>query len=271
MINTSITKHKPVGHQYLVTASIDHAADQHVHLSPHFALAQPAAGLPAKVDLRPLCSPVENQGNLSSCSGQAFAGAIEFLENSRNEFETKAGTFFQVSRLFVYYNERILERTTTKDAGAVLKDGIAALSIYGICEEALWPYDVSKFATAPAPHAYADALTRKVTQSARVMTQEISNVKQVLASNYPIVIGIQLFASFESNSVAASGVVNMPKIGEKCLGGHAVLIVGYDDATERVTVRNSWGPEWGQGGYFTLPYAYITNASLASDAWVIKT
>jgi C1A family cysteine protease len=61
----------------------------------------------------------------------------------------------------------------------------------------------------------------------------------------------------------------MPGSGEKVLGGHAVLAVGYDDAEQRLLVRNSWGDGWGQGGYFTLPYAYLTERSLSSDFWTV--
>jgi C1A family cysteine protease len=123
----------------------------------------------------------------------------------------------------------------------------------------------------PEPEAYKNAASRRLTSYARVMTHDVTSIKTVLASNLPIVIGIQLFASFESPEVAASGIVQMPIAGERHLGGHAVLIVGYNDAYSVFIVRNSWGPEWGQGGYFTIPYTYLTHASLASDAWVIKT
>lgn len=62
----------------------------------------------------------------------------------------------------------------------------------------------------------------------------------------------------------------MPSSTEKCLGGHAVLIVGFDAIKKVYIVRNSWGPNWGQAGYFTLPYAYVLDPNLASDFWVVK-
>jgi C1A family cysteine protease len=62
----------------------------------------------------------------------------------------------------------------------------------------------------------------------------------------------------------------MPGLHEAVLGGHAVLCVGYDDATQRFIVRNSWGSNWGQAGYFTIPYAYLLNENLADDFWTIS-
>ena len=54
------------------------------------------------------------------------------------------------------------------------------------------------------------------------------------------------------------------------IGGHAVVGVGYDDAKQWFIVRNSWGGQWGMKGYFTLPYAYLTDENLASDFWTIR-
>jgi C1A family cysteine protease len=82
--------------------------------------------------------------------------------------------------------------------------------------------------------------------------------------------GFTVYESFESDTVAHTGVVPMPARGEHVLGGHAVLAVGYDDAEQRFEVRNSWGDRWGNGGYFTMPYAYLTERSLSSDFWTIR-
>jgi C1A family cysteine protease len=226
--------------------------------------------LPPIVDLRPGCSPVENQGPIGSCSGHAFSGALEYLENTQGAFNPQKGSYFEVSRLFTYYNERILENSTGQDAGAFIHDGIKALSTYGICQELVWPYDVTKVTQKPHDAAYADAATRKISKFAQVINTDPLQVKQTLASGFPIVCGLQLYESFEGPQVAHTGQVQMPKPGEKCVGGHAVLMVGYNDTVQRFLFRNSWGPEWGIGGYFSVPYAYVTNMRLTSDAWVIN-
>jgi C1A family cysteine protease len=98
----------------------------------------------------------------------------------------------------------------------------------------------------------------------------LNQLKGCLASGLPFVFGFSVYDSFESQEVARTGVVPMPDTAtEQLLGGHAVLAVGYDDADQRFVVRNSWGEGWGDGGYFTMPYAYLTERSLASDFWAI--
>jgi C1A family cysteine protease len=94
-------------------------------------------------------------------------------------------------------------------------------------------------------------------------------MKGCLAAGYPFVFGFTVYESFESDAVAKTGVVEMPAPSEKVLGGHAVVAVGYDDSTQRFIVRNSWGPGWGMGGYFTIPYAYLTDSNLADDFWTV--
>ena len=221
------------------------------------------AALPASVDLRPLCSPVENQGRLQSCTGNAIVGAMELLENKRG------GNFYDLSRLFVYWNERDIEGATGQDVGAYIRDGIKVVASFGACLESIWPYNESIVFTRPTDAAFADAQRHRVTEYARV-GQTIQEIKGVLAGRFPIVFGFSVYDSFESEEVARTGILPMPAIGESCLGGHAVLAIGYDDARQAVLVRNSWGTEWGQSGYFWMPYDYITMPDLTADLWTIQ-
>ncbi|MGZ5078623.1 MAG: C1 family peptidase [Usitatibacter sp.] len=212
---------------------------------------------PSSVDLRPLCSPVEDQGQLGSCTGNATAGAIELLE-------VKSGKpLIDISRLWLYYQARVIEGTVRQDAGAMIRDVVKQAAKLGAPDEKLWPYVISKYRTKPTAKAYADAAGRKITEYLRVTSRD--GILNCLAEGYPVIVGISVYDSFESDAVAKTGVVPMPKKGESLLGGHAVLIVGYDDATQRYIVRNSWGESWGMHGYFTLPYAYPV-----SDCWTIR-
>jgi C1A family cysteine protease len=217
--------------------------------------------LPTLVDLRPQMPPVVDQGQLGSCTANSLAGDLGFLE-------IKCGKVFApLSRLFIYYDERALEGTINQDSGAMLRDGIKTLASQGVCSEALWPYNVAQFRKRPAPACYVQAATHKITSYHRLNT--LADMKSCLASGYPFVFGFTVYESFESNAVAQTGVVSIPTPGEKPLGGHAVCAVGYDDSTQRFLVRNSWGPGWGQAGYFTIPYNYLTNSNLASDFWTM--
>lgn len=218
--------------------------------------------LPKSVDLRPSMPSVYDQGELGSCTGNAICGAKQYGEMKDSKDST------ELSRLFVYFNERTMEGTVNQDAGAMTRDGAKSLNTFGVCSALLCPYDISKFTVKPSDAAYADAVSRKVTSYHRIQT--LQEMKQCLAESYPFVFGFTVYEGFESAAVANSGVVNLPKRSEKVIGGHAVLCVGYDDASKRVIVRNSWGDSWGQKGYFTMPYDYIANTQLASDMWTLR-
>jgi C1A family cysteine protease len=221
--------------------------------------------LPARVDLRPQCPKiVYDQGEIGSCTGNAIAAAMEFDQIKQ---KLPAAT---PSRLFIYYNERAIEGNIQTDAGAQIRDGIKTVASQGACPEKLWPYRIDKFATRPTKAAYASAARHKVVLYQRV-NQSLDSLKASLANGYPIVFGFTVYESFESDAVAQTGILPMPEPHEKTVGGHAVLIVGYDDATEQFTARNSWGSAWGNGGYFFMPYAYVNDPNLAGDFWTIRT
>ena len=221
-----------------------------------------AAQLPSSIDLRSKCPPIEDQKKLGSCTANALVGALEFLE-------LKDGVpFVDLSRLFVYYNERVIENSVSSDSGAQLRDGIKTLAKQGVCPEKMWPYVISKFKNKPTLTCYKNAAQHVILSYQRI--QSMNEMKTCLAAGYPFIFGFTVYESFESPGVASSGVVPMPALHEKVVGGHAVVAVGYDDATQRVMVRNSWGAGWGQAGYFTMPYEYITSPKLASDMWTIR-
>jgi len=215
------------------------------------------------VDLRPFCSSIEDQGNLGSCTGQAIAGAIELLNK-------RASRTLDVSRLFIYYYERSLIGTVNYDSGAYIRDGIKVCYTYGAPVESIWPYNINKFRTIPPSTAMQDAAKRKVTSYQRIA--DFNGVIDALASGYPVVVGFTVYSSFESNSVARTGVMPYPDTSkERVLGGHAVLIVGYNKNRNVFIVRNSWGTSWGESGYFYMPFQVIQNTNMSSDFWIIKT
>jgi C1A family cysteine protease len=231
----------------------------------HLYAAPPAflTALPPSTDLRAGCPTVYDQGQLGSCTANAIGGAIEF-----DRLLQKLPDFVP-SRLFIYYNERVIEGTLNSDSGAQIRDGIKTVASQGVCPEPEWPYDIAKFTQKPSAKAYTDAVTDRAI-SYQSLVQDLNQMKGCLASGYPFVFGFTVYESFETAAVAKSGHAPMPGSGERVIGGHAVMAVGYDDASQWFLVRNSWGTGWGLAGYFTLPYSYLIQPGLASDLWTIR-
>jgi C1A family cysteine protease len=176
---------------------------------------------------------------------------------------------FAPSRLFTYYTTRDIEGTVYEDSGAMLRDTIKSINKFGACPESIWPYDITKLILKPTVTCY-DTASRHKAVSYRQVSQNLDQMKGCLAEGYPFAFGMTVYQSFEGNTVSQTGVVQMPLPGEKEVGGHAVLVVGYDNVTQRFLARNSWGTEWGIKGHFTLPYSYILNPDLATDFWTIR-
>ncbi|GAC1595906.1 MAG: C1 family peptidase [Candidatus Velthaea sp.] len=213
------------------------------------------------MDLRAKCPPVYDQGQLGSCTANAIAGAIAFIHQPQ----------IMRSRLFIYYNERVIDGTVKSDSGAQIRDGIKSVATQGVCPETDWAYNINDFAIPPPPLAYTDALNTRATRYYRVV-QDIAQMKGCLAEGFPFVFGFTVYDYFESPTMASSGVLQMPTGSDKVIGGHAVMAVGYDDSDQTLLVRNSWGTGWGLNGsgYFKMPYAYITSRQLANDFWTIR-
>lgn len=202
---------------------------------------------------------IEDQGDLGSCQGNAITNAYE-LQVKR----LYPDRFVELSRLFVYYNSRLLDDAVMDDVGAYLRDGMRVVKKFGICSEKLWPYDVKKFTVRPTDECYADALARTITSYQSLET--IDEVLQALNSNKPVVIGLTVYDSF--NLVSKSNpVIHAPFDHETHTGGgHAMTIVGYDLNKQQFLVKNSYGTDWGDRGYGWLPFEYVETEGF--EKWV---
>jgi C1A family cysteine protease len=225
-----------------------------------------AIGLPKAINLRRWCSEVEDQQNIGSCTANAIVGMLEFNLCYRKL------PYQNLSRLFLYYNERVLGENVTVDSGAYLRDGVKTLALNGVCSAGEWPYDLRKWKTQPPIRCYQNSLVNRISSYYRLDT--LDEMKTALANAHPFVFGFAVYESFMSAAVANTGTVPMPATTEKMLGGHAVMVMGYDDESQRFLVRNSWGKNWGikdgnLQGYFTMPYEYLTNRNLSDDFWTV--
>jgi len=232
------------------------------------------AKVPAKIDLRGGCSPIEQQGNLGSCTAQALVGGLEFLELQAetskigNRQSKIKNSFADLSRLFVYYNEREAMDTVMEDSGAMLRTGIKVLKKLGVCRESIWPYKITRFTEKPSANCYREAENHQVTAYQRLHT--LAEMKACLAMGLPFVFGFAVYEHVMTESVRKSGIIRLPRQNERMIGGHAVMAVGYDNAKKTLLFRNSWGTEWGKSGYGSLPYDYPESRELSDDFWCIQ-
>jgi C1A family cysteine protease len=253
----------PITHYKLVDFGKPHTKAHPTHL----AVGQ----LPSSVDLRSGCPDVYDQGQIGSCTANALAGDIEFVKMKQGQNQT--GT---PSRLDLYEQERQAEGSFPDDSGAFLPDGINAAKTNGICPETDWTYSPDNLNIQPTPQALADRKDNKIVQALNIDHTDLNQLKQSLADGYPVTLAINVYQSFESPDNLHTGVINMPQSGEKILGGHAMLLVGYDDASQRFIFRNSWklkdGTPWGDKGYGTIPYQYIASTDLAypDEFWSVR-
>jgi len=234
--------------------------------------------LPSSIDLREWCSPVENQGQIGSCTANAAAGVVEYFENRA------FGRFLDVSRLFLYKATRNFARLQG-DSGAFLRSTMGALVLFGVPPEEYWPYTdkIPDFDREPSAFCYSFASNYKSIRYFRHDPPSLSkravldSIKKSLAAGIPSMFG---FTVFNSISQASNGKIPFPCSKEKILGGHAVVAVGYDDniviknatcgiqTQGALLIRNSWGEGWGDKGYGWLPYEYILK-EVAVDFWSI--
>lgn len=227
--------------------------------------------VPPKFDLRKISDcvpPILDQGQLGACGPNEISNALRYCIG--REIGTKLE--WQPSRLYIYYFTRLLEGSPlNQDTGISIKGGMKAIAKYSACCEVNWPYDIHKFMKSPPLSAIKASHVHLNGFKYLNVPQELSHLKNALVAGFPIVLGIQVYDSFESKEVACTGIVPMPNTNTEVFkGGHCVSLWAYNDENSTFTCSNSWSAKWGNQGYFTLPYSYLLDPTLASDLWAIS-
>ena len=230
---------------------------------PYFYLFQGTAPLPESISLEAGFPPPYDQGQEGSCTSMGWGGMYDFLQlkairtkaSNLEEYEFKANQYVPASHQFIYYNERLIEGDVDQDNGAMVSTGAQVLAQYGFCDEVLWPYTSTDVYTKPSDDCYNEALNHKISTSYTLSGQ--AEILHCLASGFPVVCGINVFEELESQQVAETGILLDPADASQSIGGHCVILSGFDSSKQQFLIRNSWGANWALNGYFWCSFNYI--------------
>jgi C1A family cysteine protease len=238
------------------------------------SLAKPT-NLPKNIDNSKYDSPVDNQLNIGSCTAEGIVATVEHMEKKA------FGKHIDASVLFTYWNTRSMmgEEYIGVDSGAYNRTAIKSVVKVGLLDDSLWPYDTSTFANEPTRKMYTNMQSYDVLSYIRLDSSYgqsyVDRMRSFVFHGYPLFTG---FVAYDDiwNVTKQQPVLQYPTVGvSKEVGGHAVMISGYDDEIESNSgskgafrIKNSWGTDWGDSGYFWIPYKYF-NDGIALDTWAI--
>jgi hypothetical protein len=220
--------------------------------------------LPTVVTQLANLGPVLDQGNQGSCTAHGWRGCWDFLylkdlnikaQNASIEFDIS--TFTPGSRDFLYGQELLADGNAGQDVGSTVATGGSVLSTIGLCPESMFPYGDGNFALTPPKECFDIASQHKLQDPQRVIG--IDGIRNALYQGCVVVVGVSVFDSFEQAfGPGRNGDVPDPNpLVEHNLGGHCILIFGYNDSTQRFNFRNSWSAEVGDNGNGTFSYKYV--------------
>lgn len=223
--------------------------------------------LPRKFSLKDKFPVVRDQKNLGCCTAEAVCAIFHY-----RELTDENPRLVVPSVLFQYYNTRILEGTVNEDCGATIRNAVKASVEYGFCYDTCWPFITQNWNVKPKKECYKEAEEWKTSTYFRIDDRSPDFeylLKLNIFNGNPVAFGFSVYENTMTDRVKKTGEIPFPKKSHKLLGGHAVVMTGYDDTKRLFEFRNSWGVHWGQGGYGYIPYRYVTDGDLAQDFWVI--
>ncbi len=261
MANTTLTKEGPNA-WFGWKPDLPDVRDNKYKFAPRLEDTQ----LPDIVDLRGDINPVmpiRSQLQLGACTAFGVGDTYEWAARQHNLRP------YLTSALFIYYNERLIEGTVAEDSGAMIRTGLKVVTSIGAAPDKYWPYKVERFTHKPTKTSFTYAARHPALIYQR-LEQRLNDLRSCLAQKLSFAFGYMVYESFDSQQVNKTGYVPMPQTTEKDLGGHCTTLVGFDHPRRLFIGRNQWDKDWGDQGYFYMPYDYILNYDLAADFWTIS-
>lgn len=223
----------------------------------------PDDSLPDSVDLRQKELPIYDQGQTNSCTSNSICHTCMY------DIWKQDKIVLIPSRLFVYYNERMMDGTVNEDCGSTIKQSVKAVAKYGFVSEDKWNFDPNKIITKPPQELYDEAKNH-IGREYYQVTQTVEQIKKAIAAGFYVNLGIAVYDSFESDEVSTTGVIPMPTASNVLRGYHAVCLCGYSQEKQCFLLMNSWSQSWCLNGCAWISYQYISDPKLAFDAWVLS-
>lgn len=209
---------------------------------------------------------IRDQGQEGSCTGFGWSGFANYLYmNGHVSEKVEKLSPVPFSPQFLYYNERVQEGTVTQDAGAQIRTGAKVFNKMGICRESTFPYHDTEVTKRPSPAAYKEALNFTIPAYQSLDNSSLAQLVHCLTTGIPFVFGMLVYPEFESAQVAKTGILPMPNLKNKPLGGHCMWCIDYNLQAKGFWVVNSWGKKWGKNGLVFIPQSYLTDTKLCSD------
>lgn len=238
----------------MIARKYGHIRDDNRRRSPSLMKLVKATTLPTTVDLSKYVEAIHDQGQVSCCVGMATARAIDMRAKivgiSNEPYPSELG---------IYAIARIVARRNAKqalvDEGCMPADAAQGIALWGIEPEGAWPFDEAAVNLVPPLDVFIKSAAYHVQGFYAIEStgdQLCADIRQALAAGYPISFGQQVDQKFEDY---VSGVMG-PNTGPS-LGGHMTNIVGYEPGNVFICL-NSWGPAWGDVGFYRCSAERIT-------------